>query len=294
MEKGKIRIEDISMMKGKRKIAMITAYDYPTALLADKADIDIVLVGDTCSMVVLGYDSTLPITMDEMIYHCKAVKRGVKHSLIVGDMPFMSFNVNKEDSIRNAGRFIKEGGCDAVKLEGGISIKDTAKAITDAGIPVMGHVGLAPQTATFLSGYKVQGKEAIKAMKIIQDAKAIEDSGAFSIVLESLTSEVAKIITHELNIPTIGIGAGPDCDGQVLVLHDLLGLFDKFTPRFVKRYANLSEEILEALGTYRDEVQKGIFPDDQHCYHMDKAEFDKLQEMLGEKKVKRLGSHSNR
>ncbi|MCP8317654.1 MAG: 3-methyl-2-oxobutanoate hydroxymethyltransferase, partial [archaeon] len=225
MEKEKLRIEDILMMEGKKKITMITAYDYPTALLADKAGIDIILVGDTCSMVVLGYDSTLPITMDEMIYHCKAVKRGVKHALIVGDMPFMSFNVSKEDTIRNAGRFIKEGGCDAVKLEGGIIIKDAVKAITSAGIPVMGHVGLAPQTATFLSGYRVKGKEATKAMKIIQDAKAIEDSGAFSMVLESLTSEVAKIITHELGIPTIGIGAGPDCDGQVLVLHDLLGLF---------------------------------------------------------------------
>ncbi len=284
MEKGKLRIEDILMMKRKRKITMVTAYDYPTALLADKAGIDIILVGDTCSMVVLGYDSTLPITMDEMIYHCKAVKRGVKHALIVGDMPFMSFNVSKEDTIRNAGRFIKEGGCDAVKLEGGIIIKDTVRAIVDAGIPVMGHVGLAPQTATFLSGYRVKGKEAIKAMKIIQDAKSVESSGAFSIVLESLTSEVAKIITHELSIPTIGIGAGPDCDGQVLVLHDLLGLFDKFTPKFVKRYANLSDEILKALETYRDEVQRGIFPDDQHSYHMEKAEFDKLQEKL--KKVR--------
>ncbi len=280
IEKGKIRIEDILMMKRKRKIAMITAYDYPMALLADKADVDIILVGDTCSMVVLGYDSTLPITMDDMIYHCKAVKRGVKHALIVGDMPFMSFNVSNEDAIRNAGRFVKEAGCDAVKLEGGIRIRDTVKAITDAGIPVMGHVGLAPQTATFLSGYKVQGKEATKAMKIIQDARAIEDSGAFSIVLESLTSEVAKIVTHKLIIPTIGIGAGPECDGQVLVLHDLLGLFDKFTPRFVKRYANINEDILRALETYRDEVQKGIFPADEHCYHMDKAESDKLQEML--------------
>ncbi|MEM3382582.1 MAG: 3-methyl-2-oxobutanoate hydroxymethyltransferase [Nitrososphaerales archaeon] len=284
MEKGKLRIEDILMMKGKRKITMVTAYDYPTALLVDKACIDIILVGDTCSMVVLGYDSTLPITMDEMIHHCRAVKRGVKRALIVGDMPFMSFNVSKEDAIKNAGRFIKEGGCDAVKLEGGIEIKDTIKAIVEAGIPVMGHVGLAPQTATFLSGYKVKGKEAIKAMKIIQDAKAMEASGAFSIVLESLTAEVARIITHELSIPTIGIGAGPDCDGQVLVLHDLLGLFDKFTPKFVKRYANLSEEILRALETYRDEVQKGIFPNDQHSYHMDKAEFEKLQEKL--KKVK--------
>ncbi|MEM3437308.1 MAG: 3-methyl-2-oxobutanoate hydroxymethyltransferase [Nitrososphaerales archaeon] len=284
MEKEKLRIEDILMMKGKRKITMVTAYDYPTALLVDKAGIDIILVGDTCSMVVLGYDSTLPITMDEMIHHCKAVKRGVKHALIVGDMPFMSFNVSKEDTIKNAGRFIKEGGCDAVKLEGGIEIKDTVKAIVDAGIPVMGHVGLAPQTATFLSGYKVKGKEAIKAMKIIQDAKAIEASGAFSIILESLTAEVAKIITHELSIPTIGIGAGPDCDGQVLVLHDLLGLFDKFKPKFVKRYANLSEEILRALETYKDEVQKGIFPNEQHSYHMEKTEFEKLQEML--KKVK--------
>ncbi|MCP8304409.1 MAG: 3-methyl-2-oxobutanoate hydroxymethyltransferase [archaeon] len=284
MEKVKLTISDIFRMKEeKRKITAVTAYDYPTALLADKAGIEIILVGDTCSMVVLGYDSTIPITMDEMIHHCKAVKRGVKRSLIVGDMPFMSFNVGKEDAIRNAGRFIKEGGCDAVKLEGGVVMRDTVKAIVDAGIPVMGHVGLTPQTATFFSGYKVRGKEAVEAMRIIRDAEALEDSGVFLIVLESITTEVTRMIADKVKVPLIGIGAGPDCDGQVLVLHDLLGLFDRFVPRFVKRYANLNEEILKALETYREEVQKGIFPADQHCYHMDKSEFEKLQESIKKK-----------
>ncbi|MCP8310608.1 MAG: 3-methyl-2-oxobutanoate hydroxymethyltransferase [Candidatus Methylarchaceae archaeon HK01M] len=281
MEKVKLTIADILRIKEeKRKITAVTAYDYPTALLADKAGIDIILVGDTCSMVVLGYDSTIPITMDEMIHHCKAVKRGVKRSLIVGDMPFMSFNIGKEDAIKNAGRFIKEGGCDAVKLEGGVIIKDTVKSIIDAGIPVMGHVGLTPQTATLFSGYKVRGKEAVEAMRIIRDAESLEDSGTFSIVLESITTEVTRMISNKVNVPLIGIGAGPYCDGQVLVLHDLLGLFDRFVPKFVKRYAQLYEEILKALETYSEEVQKGIFPADQHCYHMDKSEFDKLQQSI--------------
>ncbi|MGQ9718982.1 MAG: 3-methyl-2-oxobutanoate hydroxymethyltransferase [Nitrososphaerales archaeon] len=279
MKKEKLTVEDIMRMKGG-KITVITSYDYPTSLLADRAGMDIILVGDTCGMVVLGYESTVPITMDEMIHHCKAVKRGVKHALMVGDMPFMSFNVSKEDAIRNAGRFVKEGGCDAVKLEGGMIVKDTIRAIVDAGIPVMGHVGLMPQTATLWSGYRVQGKEATKALRVIQEAEALDGSGVFSIVLESLTTEVAKIITDRIRVPTIGIGAGPNCDGQVLVLHDLLGLFDRFTPRFVKRYANLSEAIINALGSYREEVQKGVFPADQHCYHMDKAELERLQELL--------------
>lgn len=279
MEKEKLTVEDIMRMKGG-KITVVTSYDYPTSLLADKAGIDIILVGDTCGMVVLGYDSTVPITMDEMIHHCKAVKRGVKHALIVGDMPFMSFNVSKQNAIRNAGRFVKEGGCDAVKLEGGMIVKDTIGAIVGAGIPVMGHVGLTPQTATLWSGYKVQGKKATQAMKVIQEAEALEGSGVFSIVLESLTTEVARVITDRVRVPTIGIGAGPNCDGQVLVLHDLLGLFDRFTPKFVKRYANLADVITKALGSYIEEVQKGVFPADQHCYHMDKAELERLQELL--------------
>jgi len=270
MKKEKLTIADIYRMKEeKKKITVVTAYDYPTALLADKANMDVILVGDTCSMVVLGYDSTIPITMNEMLHHCKAVKRGVKHSLIVGDMPFMSFNIGKEDAIRNAGRFIKEGGCDAVKLEGGILLKNTVKAIVDAGIPVMGHVGLTPQTAIFSSGYKVRGKEAVEAVKILQDVKALEDSGVFSIILESIASEVTKIIVDKMKTPLIGIGAGPDCDGQVLVLHDLLGLFDRFVPKFVKKYADLNKDILKALETYRNEVQTGVFPNDQHCYHME-------------------------
>jgi len=281
MKKEKLKITELFRMKEEnKKITAITAYDCPTALLVDKAGIDIVLVGDTLSMVVLGYDSTLPVTMDEMIHHCKAVKRGVKRSIIVGDMPFMSYNVGKDDAIRNAGRFIKEGGCDVVKLEGGIIIKDIVKAIVESGIPVMGHIGLTPQTDTLSSGYKVKGKEALEAIKVIQDAKILEDAGVFSIVLESIPTEVTKIIAEKIKIPLIGIGAGPDCDGQVLVLYDILGLFDKFEPRFIKKYANLNKEILKALKTYKAEIHKGIFPADQHCYNMDKSEFKKLEELI--------------
>ena len=257
---------------------MLTAYDYPTALLEDRVGIDIILVGDSVGMTVLGYANTVPVTMDEMIHHTKAVARGAKDALILGDMPFMSYNTSERDAILNAGRFMKEGGADAVKLEGGASVKDIVRAIVKAGIPVMGHIGLTPQTISMLGGFKVQGKDAEAAQKIIDDALALEEAGAFSVLLEAVPAPIAKKVTERLMVPTIGIGAGVHCDGQVLVVHDLLGLFDRFTPKFAKRYVNLSEMMVKAFESYRDEVLKGEFPTDQHSFHIDEKELKKMKE----------------
>lgn len=259
-----------------RKITMMTAYDYPTASLVDQSEIDAILVGDSLAMVVLGYESTVPVTMDEMIHHCKAVRRGAKLSFIIGDMPFMSYQVSVEEAVRNAGRFIKEAGCEAVKLEGGSEMTHVVKAITTAGIPVCAHIGLTPQTATKLSGFKVQGKDAESANKLVQSAKDLEDAGAFMIVLECIPDQVASKITDRLKIPTIGIGAGKYCDGQVLVYHDLVGLFERFTPKMVKQYVNLAPMIREALIQYREEVEKGIFPGPEHSFVMKAEESDRL------------------
>ncbi|MEM2210493.1 MAG: 3-methyl-2-oxobutanoate hydroxymethyltransferase [Nitrososphaerales archaeon] len=272
----------LKMKEEKKKIVMITAYDYPTGLLADKAGVDVVLVGDSLGMVVLGYENTLPVTMDEMLTFCKAVSRGVKRAFIVADMPFMSYQVSKEEAIRNAGRLIKEGGADGVKLEGGIEIKDTVEAIVQAGIPVMGHIGFTPQSVHKLGGYKAQGRSCDEALKIIRDAQALVDAGVFSIVLEFMMSEVAELITRKVKVPTIGIGAGQYCDGQVLVIHDALGLYDRVTPRFVKQYVKLSEIILDALQKYSNEVRSGIFPEDKHTFHMSEEEYKKLLEALGD------------
>jgi 3-methyl-2-oxobutanoate hydroxymethyltransferase len=278
MERKKITPVDVQAMKreGKR-IAMLTAYDYPMALLEDRAGIEIILVGDSLGMTVLGYENTVPVTMDEMIHHTKAVTRGAKYALIIGDMPFMSYNTSERDAILNAGRFMKEGGADAVKLEGGASVKETVRAIVRAGIPVMGHLGLTPQTISMLGGFKVQGKDAQAAQKIIDDALSLEDAGAFSVLLEAVPAPIAKRVTERLNVPTIGIGAGVHCDGQVLVVHDMLGLFDRFTPKFAKRYINLSELMLKAFDAYREEVVKGTFPTDQHSFHMDEKELSKVK-----------------
>ncbi|MCF8144301.1 MAG: 3-methyl-2-oxobutanoate hydroxymethyltransferase [Deltaproteobacteria bacterium] len=259
-----------------RKITMMTAYDYPTASLVDQAEIDTILVGDSLAMVVLGYESTVPVTMDEMLHHCKAVRRGAKLSFIIGDMPFMSYQVSVEKAVENAGRFIKEAGCEAVKLEGGSEMSHVVKAMTDAGIPVCAHIGLTPQTATKLSGFKVQGKDADSANKLVQSAKDLEDAGAFMIVLECIPDQVASKITDSLKIPTIGIGAGKYCDGQVLVYHDLVGLFERFTPKMVKQYVNLAPMIREALIQYRDEVEKGIFPGPEHSFVMKAEESERL------------------
>ena len=278
MDRKKITPVDIQAMKreGKR-IAMLTAYDYPTALLEDRAGIEIILVGDSLAMTVLGYENTLPVTMDAMIHHTQAVTRGAKYALVIGDMPFMSYNTSERDAILNAGRFMKEGGADAVKLEGGASVKETVRAIVRAGIPVMGHIGLTPQTISMLGGFKVQGKDAQGAQKIIDDALSLEDAGAFSVLLEAVPAPIAKKVTERLNVPTIGIGAGVHCDGQVLVVHDVLGLFDRFTPKFAKRYVNLSELMLKAFDSYREEVTKGTFPTDQHSFHIDEKELGKVK-----------------
>ena len=277
MERKKITPVDIQAMKAAgKKITMLTAYDYPMALLEDRAGIDIILVGDSVGMTVLGYENTLPVTMDEMIHHTKAVTRGAKFALVIGDMPFMSYNTSERDAILNAGRFMKEGSADAVKLEGGASVKDTVKAIVKAGIPVMGHLGLTPQTISMLGGFKVQGKDAKAAQKIIDDALMLEDAEAFSVILEAIPAPIAKRITERLAIPTIGIGAGIHCDGQVLVVHDMLGLFDRFTPKFVKRYVNLSESMLKAFESFREEVSRGEFPTDQHSFHMEEKELSKI------------------
>jgi len=278
MERKKITPVDIQAMKKQgKKITMLTAYDYPMALLEDRAGIDIILVGDSLAMTVLGHENTLPVTMDEMIHHTKAVVRGAKHCLIVGDMPFMSYNTSEREAILNAGRLMKEAGTDAVKLEGGVSVKDTVRAIVKGGIPVMAHIGLTPQTISMLGGFKVQGKDAQAAQKIIDDALSLEEAGAFSVVLEAVPAPIAKMVTDRLTIPTIGIGAGVHCDGQVLVVHDMLGLFDRFTPKFAKRYVNLSEQIFKAFEAYIEEVVKGTFPTDQHSFHIDEKELSKIK-----------------
>ena len=260
-----------------KKITMMTAYDYPTASLVDQAEMDTILVGDSLGMVVLGYESTVPVTMEEMLHHCKAVCRGAKHGFVIGDMPFMSYQVSVEKAVENAGRFIKEAGCESVKLEGGSEMAHVVKAIADAGIPVCAHIGLTPQTATKLSGFKVQGKDAESARELVNSAKDLEEAGAFMIVLECIPDQVASMITNELSIPTIGIGAGKYCDGQVLVYHDLVGLFERFTPKMVKQYVNLAPQIREALIQYREEVEKGIFPGPEHSFTMKVEEAEKMK-----------------
>ncbi len=257
---------------------MVTSYDYSTARIADKAGIDIILVGDSYGMVSLGYESTTPVTMEEMLTACKAVSRGAEQALLVGDMPFMSFHTSTEDAVRNAGRFVKEGGMDAVKIEGG-QFSEVARAIAKTGIPVMGHVALAPQTALLWGSYPVQGKDAEQARRILNQSMELEAAGAFSVVLEMLTAEVAEIVTKTLSIPTIGIGAGPSCDGQVLVLHDILGLYPNFTPRFAKKYANLSDEILHALTSFKADIENERFPAPEHTFHMNPEEQKRLREL---------------
>jgi 3-methyl-2-oxobutanoate hydroxymethyltransferase len=275
----KLTIPDIIMMKSNgEKISMLTAYDTSFAGLIDASGIEMVLVGDSLGMVLLGYDSTIPVTMEEMLHHCRAVSRGVKRALLVGDMPFMSYQVSESEAITNAGRFLKEAGCDAVKLEGGTEMCDKVKAIVRAGIPVMGHIGLTPQTASQLGGYKVQGKDAESARKLLQSARDLEAAGAFSIVLECIPAELSEAITKAVSIPTIGIGAGKYCDGQVLVTHDMVGMFEKFTPSFVKQYANLASQIKEAVVTYNEEVKNGSFPSEEHSFNMKLDAQDLLDE----------------
>lgn len=261
-------------------ITMLTAYDYPTALAMDKAGIDSILVGDSLAMVVLGYENTLPVTMEEMLHHARAVSRGAKSALLVGDMPFMSFQVSVEDAVRNAGRFLQQGGMDAVKLEGGRERAQAVRAIIGAGIPVMGHLGLTPQSVHQLGGFRAQGKTASAAKSLLEDAKILEDAGVFSLVLESVPARLAELISKKISIPTIGIGAGAGCDGQVLVAHDLLGLFERFTPKFVKQYANFHAGMNKAFTDYIDDVESKRFPAVEHTVEMMDEEWEEFQKEI--------------
>ncbi len=265
--KGPITAPVLKGMKGSgRKIIMLTAYDYLTGRIVDEAEVDCVLVGDSLAMVVLGYDSTLPVTVDEMIHHTKAVRRGVKRALLVGDMPFGSYQGSVSEAVANAARFLKEAGVGAVKIEGGVAVAESVRRMVEVGIPVMGHIGMTPQSLRQFGGFKVQGRDEAGRREILAGAAALEEAGAFSLVLEGIPDDVAEEVTQSISIPTIGIGAGPSCDGQVLVLHDLLGMVEDFKPKFVKRYANLAEQAKAAVRAFGQEVQDGVYPDEEHSY----------------------------
>jgi 3-methyl-2-oxobutanoate hydroxymethyltransferase len=257
-------------------ITMLTAYDYATALAIDRAGIDSILVGDSLGMVVLGYENTLPVTMDDMIHHCQAVSRGARYALLIGDMPFMSYQASVDEAVRNAGRFLQEGGMDSVKLEGGRERLTAIETIIGAGIPVQGHLGLTPQSIHQLGGFRAQGKSATVAQRLVEDALILQDAGCFSLVLESIPARLGRLVSERLEIPTIGIGAGVGCDGQVLVTHDLLGLFDRFTPRFVKKYSDLHGEMAQAFNAYKNDVESGTFPAEEHCVEMPDEEWEAL------------------
>ncbi|MEN6440671.1 MAG: 3-methyl-2-oxobutanoate hydroxymethyltransferase [Syntrophobacter sp.] len=274
----RVTVPEVMAAKGKRKLTELTAYDYPTALWADKSGVDMLLVGDSLAMVVLGQEDTLSVGMAEMLHHTLAVSRGARRAMIIGDMPFMSYQGSVEQALMNAGRFMKEARANAVKLEGGARVVAQVRAMVESGIPVQGHLGLTPQSAAQFGGFKVQGKTAEAAKVLIDDARALADAGCFSIVLEAIPSPIAEMITEAVPIPTIGIGAGPSCDGQVLVIHDVLGLFDRFLPRFVKQYAKLGDTIIEALVKYREEVEQGIFPGPEHAFVIAEQEVKKLGE----------------
>jgi len=275
--KMRVSINEIKEMKVKKeKIVMLTAYDYSTAKLVDEAGIPLILVGDSLGMVMLGYESTIPVTMDEMIHHTKAVVRGTKQALVIGDMPFMTYHTNISDALRNAARFIQEGGAQAVKLEGGVTVAETVKRIVECGIPVMGHIGLTPQSVHQLGGHRVQGKTPEAAERLLNDARALEQAGAFAVVLELVPAPLSKLISQKLIIPTIGIGAGPDCDGQVQVISDLLGLFSDFVPKHAKQFAKLSGEIKSALADYVNEVKAGKFPTAENSSTIDESLLEEL------------------
>lgn len=269
-------IPDFEKMKqAGEKISMLTAYDYPSAQWVEEAGIDTILVGDSLGMVVLGYDSTVPVTMEEMLHHTKAVRRGATQTFVITDMPFMSY-ASIDLALLNAGRLIKEGGADAVKLEGGLNVASIVRALTQAGIPVVGHIGLTPQTANQLGGFKVQGRDLESAKQLVKDGQALEQAGAFLLVLEAIPRQVAGQISTELTIPTIGIGAGPDCDGQVLVFHDILGLFKRFRPKFVKQYAAMGQDAVEAIQAFHKEVKSSQFPEEEHTFALSEEVIEKL------------------
>lgn len=269
-------INDFFSAKGQDKITMLTAYDYSTAKLMDESGIDCILVGDSLGMVFQGNDSTLTVTVDDMVYHTKAVSKGAKRAFVVGDMPFLSYHVSTEDAVRNAGRLVTEGGANAVKLEGGVSMIPAIQAILHAQIPVMGHIGLTPQSVNAMGGFKVQGKEAAAAQQIIDDALALQEAGVFAIVLEGIPEKLAALITKKLSIPTIGIGASAACDGQVLVINDMLGMFSDFTPKFVKQYANIGEMMQDGIKQYINEVKNEVFPESKHTFTISDDVLEKL------------------
>lgn len=276
----KISVRDIiSMKQRKEKVSVLTAYDYATALICDKSGVDILLVGDSAGMVMLGYSNTTLVSMEEMLLFCKAVSRATKRAMIIADMPFGSYQSNVSDAIKNAIQFIK-AGCDAVKLEGGIEVVETIRAIVNAGIPVMGHIGLKPQTCSLWDGYKLQGKTKNSALKIISDAKSLEKAGVFSIVMELVVSEVTEIVSQNISVPIIGIGSGSSCDGQVLVVHDMLGIYEDIRPKFVKRYGEFSKLIQAAISQYTTDVKSSKFPEEQNIFHMSSKEFKELNKIL--------------
>jgi 3-methyl-2-oxobutanoate hydroxymethyltransferase len=279
-----VTVPRLAEMKAEAEpIVMVTAYDHPSALVAEQAGVDVVLVGDTAAMVVLGYDSTVPVTMDEMLVLARAVRRGLSTPLMIGDLPFGSYEASNELAVTNAQRFVKEAGCDAVKLERGGQSVDRARAIIRAGIPVMGHVGLTPQTASALGGFKAQGKTADAAAKLAEEALALQSVGCFSIVFEAIPNELTDLIMEHMEIPVIGIGAGPSTDGQVLVYHDLLGINDAFKPKFVKRYAELRQTMVDAVTDYAEDVRTRAFPGPEHAYGVAPEEMERLKEMLAKR-----------
>ncbi len=281
MNKNKVTVLDVQQAKKEgRKLVMCTAYDYPFGLMADEAGMDMVLVGDSLGMVVMGLDSTVEVTMEHMIHHIKAVVRGCKGPLIVGDMPFMSYNTSVREAIQNAGRLMKEGGCEAIKLEGGVDFALTIQAIVKAGIPVQGHIGLTPQTASALGGFKMQGRDALAAKRIIEDAKALEDAGVFSMILEAVPAPLGQLVAEAVKVPVIGIGAGPEVDGQVLVTYDMIGLFEKFIPKFVKQYTQIRKTVLEALKEYKEDVVAVTFPGPEHSFKMPDEALEQLKKLV--------------
>lgn len=281
-ERTKVTLPKFFEMKREgRKITMVTAYDYPTGVLVDRAGIDMVLVGDSLGMTILGYDSTLPVTMDDMVKHTRGVTTGCKYAFVLGDMPYMSYQCSTGEAVRNAGRLMAEGGCDGVKLEGGLAMTPAVAAITAAGIPVMGHLGLTPQSMSMLGGFKVQGKGAQAARRIVDDAKAIEEAGAFAVLLECVPTKVSGLITRQANVPVISIGAGVECDGQLLIFHDMFGLYPKFTPKFSKQYANVGDVIVSGLSQYIEEVRSATFPEAKHSFTISDSEFTQLKAALG-------------
>ena len=278
----KVTVLDLYRMKReKKRITWLTAYDYPTAQFAEAAGLDMLLVGDSLGMCVYGYDGTVPVTMDQCIVHSEAVRRGAPTAFVVGDMPFMSYQASDEDAVRNAGRFLKEAGVDAIKLEGGLRVAGRIQAIVDAGVVVCGHIGLTPQSSGQLGGHKAQGRTLESALAVIRDADAVADAGAHLLLLEAVPPELGGHIARRLSIPVLSIGAGPECDGQLLIVSDVIGQFQAFTPKFVRRYANVAEVVTSAMRGYVEDVRSGAFPADEHCYHMLSGEAEKLADVLG-------------